>query len=362
VTSWTLGPTAGPNTLTVTSGTLTGSPLTFTATGTAGAAATLVKSSGDNLTGPVATRLQPPHVVLVSDANGNAVEGATVTWTAASGGGSVDPTPSTTDVNGHSQTFRTLGVLIGTQTTTATATIGATATTVTFSISATAAGASQMTAAGGEGQTGTVGTTLPTQLAVRVADLFNNPVAGVTVTWTPASGSGAVTPPTSTSNASGVASTAWTLGTQAGSQTVQATGAGSPVTFRATATAGAAAQLTITTEPPATATSGAAVTPQPVIQVRDAAGNPVGGAGVIVTAVIATGPAGATLSNATATTLASGAATFNGLAITGAAGSYTLRFESAGLTPATSSTITLGSGAATQITMKTKTPSAARRR
>src|SRR5439155_491853 len=73
VTSWTLRPTAGPNTLTATSGTLTGSPLTFTATGTAGAAATLVKSSGDNLTGPVATRLQTPHVVLVSDANGNAV-------------------------------------------------------------------------------------------------------------------------------------------------------------------------------------------------------------------------------------------------------------------------------------------------
>src|SRR5207247_7739299 len=209
VTSWTLGPTAGPNTLTVTSGTLTGSPVTFTATGTAGAAATLVKSSGDNLTGPVATRLQTPHVVLVSDANGNAVAGVTVTWAAASGGGSVDPTTSTTDVNGHAQTFRTLGVLIGTQTTTATATIGSTATTVTFSISATAAGASQMTAAGVDGQTETVGTTLPTPLAVRVADQFNNPVAGVTVTWTPGSGSGSVNPTTSTSNATGTAATTW---------------------------------------------------------------------------------------------------------------------------------------------------------
>src|SRR5256712_436291 len=229
----------------------------------------------------------------------------------------------------------------------------ATATTVTFSISATAAGASQMTAAGGDGQTGTVGTTLPTPLAVRVADQFNNPVAGVPVTWTPASGSGSANPPTSTSNASGIASTAWTLGTAAGTQTVQATGAGSPVTFSATATAGAATQLTITTQPPATAASGAAFTPQPVLQVRDGSGNPAGGAGVPVTAVIASGPAGATLTEETAAQLEARAATFNGLAITGAAGDYTLRFESGRLTPATSGTVTLGAGAAAPLANKT---------
>src|SRR5204863_8062640 len=100
--------------------------------------------------------------------------------------------------------------------------------------------------------------------------------------------------------------------------------------------------------PPATAASGAALTQPPVIQVRDGAGNPAGGAGVEVTAVIASGPAGATLANATATTLASGAAAFNGLAINGSAGDYTLRFESAGLTPATSSTNRQGTRLATQ--------------
>src|SRR5207302_1256881 len=170
VGSWTLSATAGANTLTATSASLAGSPVTFTATGTAGAAATMAKSSGDNLTGQVATRLQTPHVVLVSDANGNPVAGVSVTWAAASGGGSVDPVTSITDANGHAQTFRTLGILIGTQTTTATATIAGKDTTVTFSINATAAGASQMTAAGGDGQTGTVGTALPTQLSVRVTD------------------------------------------------------------------------------------------------------------------------------------------------------------------------------------------------
>src|SRR5205823_1841181 len=41
VGSWTLGTTAGSNTLTATSGSLSGSPVTFAATGTAGAAATI---------------------------------------------------------------------------------------------------------------------------------------------------------------------------------------------------------------------------------------------------------------------------------------------------------------------------------
>src|SRR5207248_2335514 len=94
---------------------LAGSPVIFTATATAGAAATMAKSSGDNLTGQVATHLQTPHIVLVRDANGNPVVGVTVTWAAASGGGSVDPATSTTDAKGHAQTFRTLGILIGTQ-------------------------------------------------------------------------------------------------------------------------------------------------------------------------------------------------------------------------------------------------------
>src|SRR3989449_5228678 len=104
--------------------------------------------------------------------------------------------------------------------------------------------------------------------------------------------------------------------------------------------AGTATQLTITTQPSPTATSGAALGQQPVIQVRDAAGNPAGGAGLTVTAVIATGPAGATLTNGTATTVASGAATFSGLTLSGLAGTYTLRVESGTLTAGAPSTNT----------------------
>src|SRR5207253_742641 len=130
---------------------------------------------------------------------------------------------------------------------------------------------------------------------------------------------------------------------------------GSPVTFTAMGTAGAATQLTISTPPSATAQSGVAFTPQPVLQLRDANGNAVSQAGTRVTAVIATGPTGATLTNATATTTGSGAATFNGLAISGSVGGYTLRFESGTLSAPTSGTITLSAGTAATIAANSPT-------
>src|SRR5204863_347993 len=160
----------GGYTLRFESGTLT-APTSGPITLSAGAAATLARNAG-GASAPAGTAVSPPPSVIGKDASGNPVGGVAVTFTPAAGSGT------------------------GTQTTTATATVAGKDTTVTFSINATAAGASQMTRAGGDGQTGTVGTTLPTQVSVRVTDQFNNPVAGVTVTWTPATGSGSVNPTT----------------------------------------------------------------------------------------------------------------------------------------------------------------------
>src|SRR5439155_802618 len=198
------------------------------------------------------------------------------------------------------------------------------------------------------------------QPVIQVRDAAGNPAggAGLTVTAVIASGpSGAtLTNATATTVASGAATfsglaisgtaASYTLRFESGSLTPATSGT-------ITLGAGTATQLTITTEPSPTATSGAPFSQQPVLQVRDGAGNPAGGAGVPVTAVIASGPAGATLSNATATTLASWAPTRRGPAISGTAGSYTLRFESGTLAPATSGTITLGAGTATQLTITT---------
>src|SRR5439155_1465781 len=165
--------------------------------------------------------------------------------------------------------------------------------------------------------------------AVRVADQFNNPVAGVTVTWTPASGSGAVNPPTSTSNASGIAATTWMLGTQAGTQVVQATGAGSPATFTATATAGAATQIAINAGNGQTATAGTAVPIDPSVIVRDANGNPV--AGVSVTFAVAAG-GGAVTPTTPVTTNASGVAAVTSWTLGPTAGPNSLTATATALT------------------------------
>ncbi|MCX5761833.1 MAG: hypothetical protein NTW72_10095, partial [Gemmatimonadetes bacterium] len=81
VTSWTLGDMAGANTLTATSGTLTGSPLTFSATGTVGDASKLaftVQPGGG--ASQVAWNLQPE--VTLQDAGGNTVpSSASITLT-----------------------------------------------------------------------------------------------------------------------------------------------------------------------------------------------------------------------------------------------------------------------------------------
>ena len=121
-------------------------------------------------------------------------------------------------------------------------------------------------------------------------------------------------------------------------------------------TAGVPTQLTITTQPSASAPSGSAFGQQPTIQLRDSAGNAVSQSGVSITAAIQTGAGtlGGTLS---ATTNASGLATFTDLMITGTVGSRTLQFSSAGLTSVTSSTVDLTAGVATQLTITTQ-PSA----
>jgi plastocyanin len=99
--------------------------------------------------------------------------------------------------------------------------------------------------ASGDGQTGTVGAAPANPLRVMVT-LSGVPQPGTTVIWA-ADGTGAsLGSPTAVTDASGIATSTWTLGRAAGSQSATATLAGatgSPVTFSAMATAAAAARV-----------------------------------------------------------------------------------------------------------------------
>ena len=72
----------------------------------------------------------------------------------------------------------------------------------------------------GQNQSGPAGGPLPTALAVLVTNGSGNPVAGQAVSWTTTGGS--LDPATSTTDASGVAITAWRLGSASGGQEARA--------------------------------------------------------------------------------------------------------------------------------------------
>ena len=106
-----------------------------------------------------------------------------------------------------------------------------------------------------------------------------------------------------------------------------------------------ATQIAITRQPSTSAQSGVAFAQQPTVQLRDAAGTAVAQAGVTTTASIASG-GGLLGGSTTATTDASGTATFSDLKITGTAGSRTLRFAAGSMT-ATSTAIAVTAGSTT---------------
>src|SRR5437879_13511241 len=90
---------------------------------------------------------------------------------------------------------------------------------------------------GGDAQSWYFNNPLPTPLSVTALDAAGHAVPNVVVTWAVSSGAGAVSPTTSTTNASGVATTTDSVGSST-IQTVSATfsGLAGPVTFTENAT------------------------------------------------------------------------------------------------------------------------------
>jgi plastocyanin len=162
-------------------------------------------------------------------------------------------------------------------------------------------------AGSGDAQTATVATVLPTALSVTVTE-DGAVKAGATVTWSAVAGSGSVAPLTMVTDAGGVATTVWTLGTVAGGQTARATLAGatgSPLSFSATGTAGAATAFTKNGGDGQSASPSSAFATALAVKVADQFGN--GISGVTVNWVVQSGSA--TVAAATSVTNTSGIAT-----------------------------------------------------
>jgi adhesin/invasin len=189
---------------------------------------------------------------------------------------------------------------------------------VTFTATGTADAAFQIALNAGNGQSATVNTAVATAPSVIVRDQFSNPVAGHSVTFTVTGGGGSINPASPAilqTITSGIAAvTSWTLGTTAGSNTLQASSTGvtgSPVSFTATGTPGPVnAGFSSVVDNAATITACSisctvlgGTADSITVTVRDQFANPISGASVTISA---TGTSNTFSPAATGTSNASG--------------------------------------------------------
>lgn len=227
-------------------------------------------ASGNDQTATVSTQLPNPLVVLVTNSDADPLSGVDVDWSVTAGGGTLSATSTPTNAQGRAQVSYTVGAAAGTNT--VRATVSGTSLTADFTATGTVAPPVDNTPAsisvfGGNNQSETVGLSLQQPLEVRVRNASNQPLQGIVVAWQ-ASGGGSLGSATSTTNASGVASNTYTLGTTAGAQTITASVESNPsITVDLTANAqGATATTSVSVddnffEPKGTSvTAGATVT------------------------------------------------------------------------------------------------------
>jgi adhesin/invasin len=361
VHAWILGPISGANQLTATAASLAGSPVIFTATGTAGAVSpsqSTLAATPENL---VADGSISTITVTARDANGNPISGATVSLAATGTGNTVTQPTGLTDSSGEAT-----GTLSSTvaEVKTVSATVAGTTISQRATVVMTAGAASQL---GITAQPSSVQSGLPfsQQPVIEVQDAHGNSVSqsGIVVTASLATGGGTLSGTvTATTDSTGLAMfTDLALTGVVGDRTLRFDAAGlTGVTSNTIAVmAGVASQLTILGQPSATVQSGFPFAEQPVIGLRDASGNGVSQAGVVVTAALATGE-GTLGGTVTVATDSSGVATFADLSILGVVGARTMQFAATGLTPVVSNTITVMAGDASRLTIATQPSPSAR--
>jgi hypothetical protein len=199
--------------------------------------ASVAAVSTTGLTATVGTILSPAPQFVVRDASGNAMSDVAVTVTVGSGGGTISGAPSKTAAGGTTSVGAwMLGNTAGANTLTITVS-GLTAPLI-LSATGTPDVPSQITVASGNQQAALGGATLATPMAFKVADKFNNGVAGQVVTFLVTGGGGslAATGSVTTDQAGIAVAPAWTLGKSTAAQQLRATSGALTVTATATVT------------------------------------------------------------------------------------------------------------------------------
>lgn len=199
----------------------TGAPIvfeTFRATAVAGPPAAIKKATADSLQVSIGTAITPAPRVRLTDKFGNSIAGATVTFVATAGGGTIANSSQVTSDSGFAS--------VGAWTTGTTEAVnilsvsvqGSPAVTTTFTASAHAY---SLSVANGGGQSASVDDFLPRDPGFLVVDFGGRPVRGVPVAFAVTDGSLSAT--SVNSDANGLALVRWRLGGLPRRQVITAT-------------------------------------------------------------------------------------------------------------------------------------------
>ncbi len=243
VGGWTLGPSAGAQTLVATAVALAGSPVTFSATADPVVSQVLTLSTAPSSAAQSGLLLGQQPVVQLSNSLGVPLNQPGVMVTAAlngAGGTLVGTAIATTNLAGQAA-FTDLRIA---------GTIGSYALSFTASsfvavasdpINLTAGLPAAIRVGAGDAQTANAGDPVPVSPATLVTDASGNAVSGVSVSFAVTAGGGSVTSAMAVSDANGIAALgSWNLGLVSGQQSLSATAsgigiAGNPVAFTANA-------------------------------------------------------------------------------------------------------------------------------
>jgi len=342
-TAWTLGPAAGPQSLTARAeggDAPDGLHVALTAHAVSGAATEIEIASGNEQTGAVSSALPDSLVARVIDAGGNPVAGIEVHWS-ASGGGSISPEVVVTGADGLAAAERVLGASSGAESAQATA-AGLQGSPLTFIHTAVPATPSRLLKISGDGQSAPAGFQLADSLVVQLVDQNGNGVGGRPVTWVVGGGEGSVDPVNSTTTPQGFAVTRWTMPAATGDYSIDAVFSGvDPVGFTGHATADVPTTIALVSGDHQSASVGTQLSAPLRVKITDGNGNPV--ENVAVTWTPTGGSVGATSTGTDASGIAEVTRT---LGLT--QGTYTTTAEVAGLagSPVTfTSTATVGPAA-----------------
>jgi adhesin/invasin len=243
--------------------------------------------------------LPQPIVVRATNRKGGPASGKRVTFRLTDGQGSVEPPSAVTDADGRARAAWTLGGDPGRQTLFATVENVDSALAIVAEADPVAANTRVTPLV--ERLSGKAGEQLVDSIALRVTDSSGRVLPDVPVRWTAVDG-GSVAVASGRTDSLGVASAHWTLAPRTGTQRLRAqvgvaSGLGiAPITFSATALAGAAASVVATTGDNQHAAAGSELPKTLVFRVADANGSGVADAALTLS------PSGGTLSDTALTT------------------------------------------------------------